>query len=80
MTSFGPRVVGDYANEVQTPEMIEEEVQEAIFKAHSSQSILVEVSLIYYIKYLINFESQSYLISNYFLNILNCWSSSSQKK
>lgn len=65
MISFGPRVVGDYANEVLTPNMIEEEVHEAIFNAHSSQSILVQVSLC--LRFM-----KIYLISNTSMRIIKC--------
>ncbi|XP_077288076.1 uncharacterized protein LOC143912654 [Arctopsyche grandis] len=42
LTNLGPRVVGDIANEVYAPAIIENEVLEAQSNAHSSQSILMK--------------------------------------
>lgn len=43
LTNLGPRVVGDIANEVYAPTIIENEILEAQSNAHSSQSILMKV-------------------------------------
>lgn len=43
LTDLGPRIVGDIANEVYAPKIIEDDVLEAQSNAHSAQKIIVEV-------------------------------------